>query len=241
VVIRILISAQNIQEVESILKEPPDIIDLKNPHEGSLGAPNISLVKKVHKKIEPVSQNIEYSVAIGDFPYLPGTASMAAFGLSHIPINYLKIGLLGPSNLDEAIHLSSEVVSSVRLVNPKIKVVLVGYADHRKINQSVDPLTIPEIAYKSNADVAMVDTKIKDGTSLFSHLTLVQIHKFVSLCKDMNLKSALAGSLQFTDLENIKKIKPDIIGVRSMVCEKFDRMHGSIQTHLIRKLKRVLT
>ena len=37
--------------------------------------------------------------------------------------------------------------------------------------------------------------------------------------------------------ERVKKIMPDIIGVRSIVCEGYDRNNGIIRGHLIEELK----
>jgi hypothetical protein len=35
---------------------------------------------------------------------------------------------------------------------------------------------------------------------------------------DLGLKTAVAGSLRFGDITALKRINPDIIGVRGMVC-----------------------
>ena len=35
---------------------------------------------------------------------------------------------------------------------------------------AINPLLIPEIAYESKVDVAMLDTSVKDGKTLFDHL-----------------------------------------------------------------------
>ena len=42
------------------------------------------------------------------------------------------------------------------------------------------------------------------------------------------------------ELLTIKNISPDIIGVRSVVCEGFDRNNGLIKAHLIKELKEEL-
>ncbi len=239
--IKILISAQNVHEVDQILEEPPDILDLKNPKEGSLGAPSIPIIDSVGKKIvafnNNLNQKVKFSVAIGDFPNLPGTASMASYGAASFFPDFVKIGLYGPRSKEEAITLTKSVVESVHIVNPEIQVVVVGYADQKEINASVNPLLIPEIASLGGADIAMLDTKIKNGQSLFDHLSLLDIQQFVNLGRDMNVEVALAGSLNFQHIDCLNKLQPDIIGVRSMVCGNFDRLHGEIQPKLITKLK----
>ncbi len=239
--IKTLVSAQHLQEVELILQEAPDILDLKNPLEGSLGAPLVTTIRDVGTILDSFKKEnyneIEFSVAIGDFPNLPGTASMAAFGVAQLHVDYVKIGLYGPKSKDEGIKLTRAVVDAVHMVNQETKVVVAGYADFRNFTDMINPLEIPEITSVGGADVAMLDTKIKNGVSLFSNLSLNVLEEFIELCKEKDLIIALAGSLQLSDLEKIKLLKPDIIGVRSMVCENFDRLHGSIQPELIRKLK----
>ncbi len=239
--IKILVSAQNSVDVDRILEEPSDILDLKNPLEGSLGAPSITLVDLVRKKIQNFNSHsnrkVLFSVAIGDFPYMPGSAGMAAYGVAHLTPDFIKIGLFGPKTKEEGILLTKSVVESVHVVNPSIKIVIVGYADQKKINSSVDPMLLPEIAHKGGADIVMLDTKVKNGISLFEHLTIQEIEQFVKKGRNLDLSVALAGSLNRQNLPALLDLHPDIIGVRSMVCKNFDRIHGQIEPYLISELK----
>jgi uncharacterized protein (UPF0264 family) len=52
------------------------------------------------------------------------------------------------------------------------------------------------------------------------------------------MESALAGSLKFEDLPTLKRIQPDIIGIRGMVCGG-DR-NTCIQQELVEKLKKLI-
>lgn len=240
-VTKILISAQNSQEVDLILKEPPEILDLKNPLEGSLGAPKIQTVLSVKEVLTQFhvtsSKKVQFSVAIGDLPYLPGTASLAAYGLAHLEPDYIKFGLLGPTTIEEGIHLTQTVVNAVQLISPQTKVVVVGYADQKELGSSVNPVLIPEISSKGGANVAMLDTKIKNKRSLFDNLSMEEAQNFMNACKKWNVTSALAGALNFDHIPLVKDLQPDIVGVRSMVCGNFDRIHGKIAPDLIAKLK----
>ncbi len=239
----LLISPKDLEEVGVTLKGEPNIIDIKNPLEGSLGANFPHIIKEAREKIslynKNYSKNIKLSVAIGDFPDLPGSASLAALGAASIGANYVKIGLKGTNNIKNAIYLAKSVVKAVKDYNSEINVVIAGYADQHLLNYSIDPLLIPEIAGISGADVAMIDTAIKDGKSLIDHLSIKKIKLFLNNTKKYKVKSALAGSLKFEDLDILKDFKPDIIGVRSIVCENFDRMKGKIKPELIIQVKNV--
>ena len=50
----------------------------------------------------------------------------------------------------------------------------------------------------------------------------------------------MAGKLKIEDIPKIKKISPDLIGVRSLVCEGFDRDRGKIKSDLISILRNEL-
>ena len=227
------------------IKGEPDIIDIKNPIEGSLGANFPWLISQTHLKIQErnkqnemcgMKKKNELSAAIGDFPFLPGSASLAALGAAVSGVNYVKIGMMGPKDKEKGIMMAKSVVRAVKDYNSDIKTVIAGYADQSLLNRSIDPLLIPEITYESGADVAMIDTAIKNGRSLFDHLSFQEILNFKNFAHSNNIEIALAGSLKFADLDKITKLDPEIIGVRSMVCENFDRVKGRIKSDLILKL-----
>lgn len=86
----------------------------------------------------------------------------------------------------------------------------------------------------------MLDTFIKDGKGLFDFLSVEQLMDFKKISKQANLDIALAGNLMKESISKIKKISPDIIGVRSIVCDNFDRQKGKIRAYMIEELKNYL-
>lgn len=233
--IKVLISPKNLDEARVITKvKNVDFLDCKNPEEGSLGA-NFPWVIKQMKALIKNSKTYRLSAAIGDFPFLPGSASLAALGAAVSGADIIKVGLKGPKNVEEGTKLMKNVVKAVEGYRPAIKVVSAGYADHSRIEGSPNFMDIPEIAFNSGADIAMLDTCIKDGKGLFDFLSIEKLVKFKNKADSLNLMTALAGSLRLEDLPKIKKISPDIIGIRSVVCEGFDRNKGSIKLELIER------
>ncbi|MGV9205400.1 MAG: (5-formylfuran-3-yl)methyl phosphate synthase [Promethearchaeia archaeon] len=238
--IKLLISPKSLKEAKTIIDaKGVDYIDCKNPKEGSLGA-NFPWIIKQMKNLVSKEEGSLLSAAIGDFPYLPGTASLASLGAAASGADIIKVGLKGPKNKQEGIELMSKVVKAVKNYDPQIKVVAAGYADQQRMDSSPHFLEIPEIAAKSGADIAMLDTFIKDDKGLFDFLTVHQLKKFKDRASKLDLKIALAGRLKLDDMKKIKTIHPDIIGLRSAVCEGFDREKGAIKKELIRKLKKEL-
>ena len=171
-----------------------DIIDVKNPKEGALGANYPWVIKRI-KEVTP--KNLEVSCTLVKLETLPGSVSLAALGAASLGVDYIKVGLYGIKTSKEAIFLLQNVCRAAKECNPKIKVAVAGYADAEKIG-AIDPLLIPEIANKAQVDVAMLDTSIKDGKNLFDYLTIEQLKKFVDLAHGFGLVTALAGSLEKT-------------------------------------------
>ena len=235
--IKLLVSPKTLEEAKVVVKyKEVDYIDCKNPSEGSLGA-NFPWIIKQMKSLIQFSGSHLLSATIGDFPNLPGTASLAALGAAVAGADIIKIGLKGPTTENECIFLMNKVVKAVKDYNKNLKVVAAGYADKIRMESSPDFLSLPAIAAKSGADIVMLDTYVKDGKGLFDFLTVDQLKLFRDKAKEYDLDVALAGNLRKESLPKIKEILPDIIGVRSIVCEGYDRNNGTIKGHLIEELK----
>ncbi|MHA1378033.1 MAG: (5-formylfuran-3-yl)methyl phosphate synthase [Candidatus Helarchaeota archaeon] len=235
---KLLVSPTDIKEAQTSIAGGADIIDVKNPLEGSLGANFPWVISSIQKLVRD-HNNLEISATLGDFPNLPGTASLAALGLASCNVDYIKVGLKGPKNKKDAIYFMKQLCKAVYDFNDKIKVVVAGYADFERFG-TIDPMIIPEIAIESKADVAMVDTGIKDGKNLFDFMTREQLKKFIEIGRNNGIVIALAGSLKKNHIPELKEIGPDIIGLRGAACEGSDRLNGKIQIDLVKELKSLL-
>lgn len=232
--LKLLISVTCVEEALEAFKGGADIIDVKNPSEGSLGGHYPWIVKEVRKAIPQV----EVSAAVGDSPYLPGFVSLACYGLTLCGVDYVKIGIYGPKNLNEALKLAGASCKAVKIANKKAKVVLTGYADYREV-KCLNPAAIPEVAYKVNADVVMIDTKIKNGLKTLHYLKLNELKEFINKAHSYGLKAALAGSLRLEDIKVARDIEADIVGFRSAAC-RGNRVNGRVSSELVYELKKQL-
>jgi uncharacterized protein (UPF0264 family) len=229
--LKLLISPANAKEAAEAIEGGADIIDVKNPKEGAMGANYPRVIKQI-KAITP--RHLEVSCTLGEVPNLPGTISLAALGAASLGVDYLKVGLYGLKT-KEAVFLLQNVNKVAKEFDPKLKVVAAGYADAERIG-AIEPLLIPEIAHKAQADVAMLDTAIKDGKNLFHYLTFDQLRKFISSTHDFGLMAALAGSLRKQDLPPVYTLGADIAGIRGAACTNSDRVEGQINRRLVREL-----
>src|SRR4029077_10496484 len=91
---RLLVSVVDAAEARLAVAGGVDVVDVKNPAEGSLGAPSPGVIAAVRREVPP---ELPVSVALGDLPALPGTAALAAFGAARSGAAYVKVGLWGPS------------------------------------------------------------------------------------------------------------------------------------------------
>jgi (5-formylfuran-3-yl)methyl phosphate synthase len=206
---QLLVSPSSIDEARNSLAA--DIIDVKKPSEGSLGANYpwvIREIKSFAKK--PVS------AAIGDFDYKPGGAALTAYGAACAGADYIKIGLTFEGK-EKAREVISAVVRAVKDEFPEKFVVIAAYSDYQRMG-SISPFDMAPIAASEGADFAMLDTGIKDRQSTFAFMNEEVLRKFTEMNADLCLKTALAGALKFEDIDALKRINPDIIGVRGMVC-----------------------
>jgi (5-formylfuran-3-yl)methyl phosphate synthase len=229
----LLISPINTDEARESIEGGADIVDVKNPKEGSLGA-NFPWVIRNIRNITPEGMHV--SATLGDVPYKPGTVSLAAAGAVVSGADYIKVGLYGTKNYDEALEVMENVVKSVREFDEKALVVASGYADAHRVG-AIDPMEIPRVAADAGADLAMVDTAVKDGKTLFDFMDLNMLQEFNNMIHDHGLKSALAGSIKKDQLKLLHDVGCDVVGIRGAACTGGDRNNGSIHRSAVSELK----
>lgn len=222
---RVLISPISLDEARLVIDGGCDILDIKNVKEGSLGAQPPHLLKEIISALSGRNKDILFSATLGDLPYKPGTAGLAALGAASCGVHYVKAGLQGATNRQQAFEMMDTVVKGIRLVSDEILAVASGYADFRRFG-GVSYQDVVGAAVDAGADVVMVDTFMKDGKDLFDAMSIDELKEFVSLAKDGGLLVALAGSIKSEHLEILADVDPHIVGVRGAVCSKGDRTTG---------------
>jgi uncharacterized protein (UPF0264 family) len=206
---QLLVSPSTIEEAK--LSVAADIIDVKKPSEGSLGANFPWVIREIKTLVaKPLS------AAIGDFDYKPGGAALAAYGAACAGADFIKIGLAFEGQ-EKARDVISAVVRAVKDEFPEKFVVIAAYSDYQRMH-SISPFEMAPIAAECGADFAMVDTGIKDRQSTFAFMDEETLRTFTYTNGKLGLGTALAGAFRFEDIDALKRINPDIIGVRGMVC-----------------------
>jgi uncharacterized protein (UPF0264 family) len=212
---RLLVSVRSAQEARRALIGGADIIDVKDPSQGPLGAPSPRVLSEV---VAEVGAAAPVSVALGDLPNLPHTAALAARGAALSGADYVKVGLRGVSTLDGAVALMRAVSDAV---DPRTQVIAAAYADAGALDPpALAPEWLPDVVQRAGIAGALVDTFVKDGRGLYSWLSERALVDLIARTRGAGGHFAVAGQLTLGDL---RRVEADVIGVRSAVCRGGDR------------------
>ncbi len=214
---KLLVSPADLEEARAAIAGGADIIDLKNPREGSLGASFPRIIRQVKASLP---EGLELSAALGDLAFKPGTASLAAYAVASLGADYAKAGLFEVRDEVQGLELARELCRAVE--GTGCRIILAGYAEYASIG-SVSPFLLPEVAEEAGAAGVMIDTARKDGRNLFHHLPEGEVKAFVDDAHDLGLLAALAGSLGMESARRAVALRADIVGVRGLVCTDGDR------------------
>lgn len=229
---RFLASVICAEEAEQI-KTLADVIDIKNPSRGPLGPPDSSIVYEIRKI---VGDKATLSVAIGD-----ATASgdqsvslaseMAVAGADIIKIAFAEI------KYEDALKTLTALRQSIPL---SVSLVAVAYADGERLG-FFSPFDLPLLAQKAGADGILLDTYIKNGRSLIESLAIDKLESILSQAKNHGLMTAVAGSLDLEDIDQLTSLEPDYIGFRSAIISGKQRGDEGVDVKKVMRLKNKLS
>jgi (5-formylfuran-3-yl)methyl phosphate synthase len=210
---RLLVSVVDAAEARLAVAGGVDVVDVKNPAEGSLGAPAPAVLAAVRAAV-PAER--ELSAALGDLAALPGTAALAAVGAARCGAASVKLGLLGCSIPDDAVAVLRAARAAVA---GEADVVAVAYADAARVPaRPLAPADLVAAARAAGVRGCLVDTAVKDGRGLLRWLDPDALATLVAEAHDAGLEIALAGELRAEELPVIRATGADIAGVRSAAC-----------------------
>jgi (5-formylfuran-3-yl)methyl phosphate synthase len=210
---KLLVSVVDAAEARLAVAGGVDVVDVKNPAEGSLGAPAPGVIAQV-RSVLPAERPL--SAAIGDLPSLPGTAALAALGAARSGAAYVKIGLWGSSTTEQAVAVLRAAQDAV---GGDAEVVAVTYADAARVpSRPLPPRQLVAAARLAGVAGCLLDTSVKDGRGLLTWLAAAELAELVAEAHDAGLEMALAGELRAEDLPAVRATGADIAGVRSAAC-----------------------
>jgi uncharacterized protein (UPF0264 family) len=212
--VRLLVSVADAAEARLALEGDADIIDVKDPARGSLGAADASVLREI---ADFVGTARPISAALGDAADERAIETAARAAATN-RLAYVKVGFAGVADATKVESLIAAAVSGVRSVSTSSGVVAVAYADAVRVD-SVSPDRVIEAAERARAVGVLLDTARKDGGALFDLMDQVRVGRWVRLAHEAALTVALAGSLTAADLASARALGADIAGVRGAACE----------------------
>ncbi len=224
---RLLVSVVSAEEARRSLAGGADIVDVKDPGEGALGAPAPRVLSDV---VRAVGTSAPVSVALGDLPDLPHTAALAARGAALSGAGFVKVGLRGVRDLERAVAVVSAVADAVRVGGDRVSVIAAAYADAAALDPpALAPGCLPALVARTRIAGALVDTFVKDGRGLYGWLSESELADLIARTRRAGAIFAVAGQLRPGEL---RRVAADVVGVRSAVCRDGDRA-SELQSELV--------
>jgi (5-formylfuran-3-yl)methyl phosphate synthase len=221
---RLLVSVVSAVEAERALAGGADIVDVKDPSEGALGAPSPRVLSEVVRVVDGATP---VSVALGDLDDLPHTAALAARGAAVCGAAYVKVGLRGVRSLDRAAAMTRAVVDAV---GDQAAVIAATYADADALDSpAFPPALLPDLVSRTGIAGALVDTFVKDGRGLYAWLSESELAELAARTRAAGGLFAVAGQLRLGELH---RVSADVVGVRSAVCREGNR-HADLDAELV--------
>ena len=213
----LMVSVQNVDEALEAEQGGADVVDVKNLQEALVGSGHPNTVRQV-RGIIPVEKHV--SVTLGVVPNQAGTVAMAVYAAGMMDATSVKVGFR-VADYDTAAEVLLESRRALDGFNTK----LVGslFADNELYEGGLDPHLMVQLAKDGECDGFLIDTLTKDGRNLFDFMPEPVLRRIVLEGKEAGLSTALSGHLKISDLDELARINPDIVGVRGAVCASGDR------------------
>lgn len=197
-----LASVRDAGEAEMAMTAGADIIDLKDPESGALGALDPETIASC---VRSIARRAPVSATVGDLPLDCETIRDAVLATAASGVDYVKLGVFPGDDARACLRLLEAERSRVRLI-------LVLFAD------ALPDFDAMGEAARIGASGVMLDTAGKTGGSLLDHLSLDALARFVYAAKAEGLTAGFAGSLKASHAPQLLALGPDLLGFRSALC-----------------------
>lgn len=230
---QLLISVTCIDEARIALEHGADLIDLKDPSQGALGALPQHTIAEVVSFVKQSGHpaNRLTSATIGDLPMKPQLIVEQVELLAETGVDIIKIGFFDDG--ENRIHAYESCLSALApLAKNGLKLIAVLFAEFKYPDSLI--FSIKDAGFYG----VMLDTAIKNGATFLDYFTAQEINLLSEKVTVNNLIFGLAGSLTVQHIVKVKLFNPNYIGFRGGVCIDNQRkfMLDSVKIEAIRKL-----
>jgi uncharacterized protein (UPF0264 family) len=229
----LLVSVRSAAEARVALAAGADLIDVKEPRNGPLGAASPSVVLDV---LQAVDGQVPVSVALGELTDWSSSAwahrawHVAASGAAIAGLSFAKLGLAGcAANRDWRDAWRRALAGRPKDVAP----VAVVYADWKSAGAPA-PKAVFQQGRRLGCRAVLVDTYDKSRGWLLEHWPGDALTDFARKVRNSGLTFVIGGSLSPQSFPDVLTLEPDYVAVRGAACEggRGGRISGRRVRHL---------
>lgn len=223
----LLVSVRNGQETRLAMAGGADLIDVKEPIRGALGAADPAVWPDV---LSAVAGAVPASVALGEISEaceLPPTGTLAGF-------QFAKWGLAHCRHHADWLPRWAERLG---WLPPGVTPVAVVYADWQRAG-SPPPEPIIEAAAGLGCGVVLFDTFDKQHGGLLDHLSHQELGRLTNHSRRAGLRVVFGGGLSRVTIPQVLPLQPDYVAVRGAACRR--ERTGDLDASLVRRLHAVV-
>ena len=202
-----LASVRDAAEAEMAIGAGADIIDLKDPVKGALGALAPDTIAACVRRI---AARAPVSATIGDLPPEGEAVRAAVLATAASGVDYVKLGLFRGGDAERCLNLLKTEASQIRII-------VVLFAD------ALPDFDAIGLAARIGASGVMFDTLGKSAGSLPEHMSLGALAAHAAAAQARGLTVGVAGSLKSKHVPSLLALAPDLLGFRGALCHGDDR------------------
>lgn len=201
---RILGSVRSVAEARILLANKVDIIDLKEPRLGALGALPRATARAI---LSAVAGRARSSATIGDIAAHSPALQERIERTAALGVDYVKVGLFAGG------APGREFLAALRGLSARgIPIVAVVFADRHRWIRDWRPLA------DSGVCGVLLDTSNKAAGALFDAVDPAFLRRFLAVFRSRGLLVGFAGSLGLEHLDRTVLFEADYLGFRGALC-----------------------
>lgn len=241
---RLLVSVRSAEEALSALDGGADLIDVKEPDRGPLGAAPARVVAEI---VDAVGARVPLSVALGELEEMstPFAEHPVESGRQQgmelkrqdwgeawwDRVSYAKLGMAGMAGRADWPVLWRKALCRI---GPGVGRVAVVYADW-EVACAPRPEEVLREGLAAGCVALLVDTYSKSGPGLTGLWNEERLHRFVTEVQEAGMLAVVGGGLTEGSLGDVLACGPDYVAVRGAACR--GGRQGRLDRDLVSRLR----
>ncbi len=200
---KMLASVTSVAEAQIAMQSGVDVIDIKDPNSGALGAQTCGVIRDI---VTAVNHATLTSATVGDIEPNAAILSQRIDEVAATGVDIVKIGLFASEATPNFLHCIARAVAK------DYRIVIVLFAEHAPLN------AIATMLQQLGVYGVMIDTRYKNGQTLLDHMSANELETFVQQLQSRQQIAGLAGSLSIDQVQPLLAIGADFLGFRGALC-----------------------